>query len=217
MLVIFHKQSSWWLKLRRAWWEPLNGEGGGWQQSFHILISPHSCSNTIALHKSFSRHAYSIIFFRLSDVDPLLFHSGNIWVDGLIMVTSQCKWWCWKCWLACGLLYPWPLHDEIWTCAKFAICKLLFVSSAFANLFFMWVSGSWASLFSRASENDYGAHHTTPPPPCLAGLRNSLDKNIRKYKCTVCKIHLADTVKNHWAFRKIVEAYTLKTTFKILV
>ena len=59
--------------------------------------------------------------------------------------------------------------------------------------------------------------HTTPPPPCLAGLRNSLDKNIWKYKCTVCKIHLADTVKNHWAFRKIVEAYTLKTTFKILV
>ena len=151
---------------------------------------------------SLFRATHTQLSFSGPDFDPLLFHSGSIWVDGLIMVTSQCKSWCWRCWLACGLLYPWPLHDEIWTCAKFAICKLLFVSSAFANLFFMWVSGSWASLFSRASENDYGAHHTTPPPPCLAGLRNSLDKNIRKYKCTVCKIHLADTVKNHWAFRK---------------
>ena len=179
MLVIFHKQSNWWLKLRRAWWEPLNGEGGGWQQSFHILISPHSCSNTIALHKSFSRHAYSIIFFRLR-FDPLLFHSGNIWVDGLIMVTSQCKWWCWKCWLACGLLYPWPLHDEIWTCAKFAICKLLFVSSAFANLFFMWVSGSWASLFSRASENDYGAH-TTSTLACLGWEIHLTKANTNTY------------------------------------
>ena len=165
LLVIVHKQSSWWLKLRRAWWEPLNGEGGGWQQSFHILISPHSCSNTIALHKSFSRHAYSIIFFRprfWSTSFPQWQHLGGWFNHGHI--TMQMNWW-WRCWLACGLLYPWPLHDEIWTCAKFAICKLLFVSSAFANLFFMWVSGSWASLFSRASENDYGAHHTTTSLP----------------------------------------------------
>ena len=119
---------------------------------------------------SLFRATHTQLSFSGSDFDPLLFHSGNIWVDGLIMVTSQCKWWWWRCWLACGLLYPWPLHDEIWTCAKFAICKLLFVSSAFANLFFMWVSGSWASLFSRASENDYGAHTTTTTSnhPCLA-------------------------------------------------
>ena len=138
---------------------------------------------------SLFRATHTQLSFSGSDFDPLLFHSGNIWVDGLIMVTSQCKWWCWKCWLACGLLYPWPLHDEIWTCAKFAICKLLFVSSAFANLFFMWVSGSWASLFSRASENDYGAHTTPRPLPCLPGLRNSLDKSKYKYILLQIQMH----------------------------
>ena len=120
---------------------------------------------------SLFRATHTQLSFSGPDFDPLLFHSGNIWVDGLIMVRShhnanddvdEVD-------LPCGLLYPWPLHDEIWTCAKFAICKLLFVSSAFANLFFMWVSGSWASLFSRASENDYGAHHTTTTTTSLPG------------------------------------------------
>ena len=47
---------------------------------------------------------------------------------------------------------PWP-HDQVWTCAKFDICKLLFVSSAFSNLFFMWVSATCARLvFARKWE-----------------------------------------------------------------
>ena len=200
MLVIFHKQSSWWLKLRRAWWEPLNGEGGGWQQSFHILISPHSCSNTIALHKSFSRHAYSIIFFRprfWSTSFPQWQHLGGWFNHGHITMQIMMM----------MLIAMWfAVAHDLCTMKSELVPNLLFANCyLFQVHLLICFSCEWAALGRacfRAQVRMIMVHTTPPPLPCLAGLRNSLDKNIWKYKCTVCKIHLADTVKNHWAFRK---------------
>ena len=78
---------------------------------------------------------------------------------------------------------PMTPHDQDWTCAKFEICKLLFVSSAFSNLFFMWASATCAQLvFARNWE--WLWCKTNPGPLCTQfekytweiHLRNALEK-----------------------------------------
>ena len=64
--VIFHKQSKEGLRRREELMVAIKRGRCLTTVVSHSLISPHSCSLAIARHKSFSRLAYTIIFFTLS-------------------------------------------------------------------------------------------------------------------------------------------------------
>ena len=88
---------------------------------------------------------------------------------------------------------PWPPRGQLWTRAKFDICKLLFVSRVH---FLICFSCEWAplarGLFSRASENDYGAQPTQDP--CVntsweIQLRNTVQKYSWKMQARMIMVH----------------------------